>query len=621
MTPLHHPRDRHRSRVALAGLVAAAVAAAPLALAGGAAAAPDDAGSTASTSTGTTQAQKPRKNRNIRLDVLAFNDFHGQLDVVPSTSSSGRVNGTPAGGAAYLARHLQQLRKEARRRDAHSITVSPGDLIGATPLLSAAFHDEPTIEVMNALGVELASVGNHEFDEGWRELRRMQRGGCLADGDGAANQNSCPDPAQPFTGADFRYVAANVTFEGSDRRLFPAYRVKRYDGAKVAFVGLTLKETPNIVTRAGVEGLQFRDEVRSVRRLMPELRRKGVRSIVVMLHQGAVPADTTQGNGCPGVAGEAVDIAKRLPGAVDVVLSAHTHYAYNCVVRDPQGKPRLLTQAASLGRIITQVQLQIDRRTKDVVRPRMRARNHIVTNSDFTRPSQAILDIIAKYQELVEPIANEVLGHLAPDGDVNSLEEPAEVTEDFALGNLIADSQLNDPSAVPDGGEEPQIAFMNPGGIRANLSENEDGDITYGAAFSVQPFNNYVTSMTLTGAQVLDVLEEQWNGDNEGDPVVLQVAGLTYTYDTSEAAGTGDAVVEAQLDTDGDGVGDAPLVPGDSYRVVVNSFLADGGDGFPTLAEGADRFFGGLDIDALAAYLAANDPYSPTAEERITVQP
>ncbi len=627
MTP---PHRRARLAATAAAVTAAALGAAPLALAG-----PADARDPAPTAarpapaSGTTAAKATaRRLRPIKLDLLAINDFHGQLEVVPPTSSSGRIatptGNVPAGGVAYLATHLDQLRREARASGEHTVTVAAGDLIGATPLLSAAFHDEPTVEAMNRVGLQVTSVGNHEFDEGYRELLRMQRGGCLPDGpDGLANQNSCPDPAHPFTGARYRYLAANVKYAGTKRTVFPAYTIKKYGTAKVAFIGMTLKDTPNIVTRSGVEGLRFTDEVRTVNRLVPGLKKRGVRSIVVLLHQGGTPADATAYNSCGGVTGPGVDIAQRLDPAVDVIVSGHTHQAYNCTVRDPAGHPRLLTSASSLGRLVTEVRLKIDPRTKDVIRPSERATNHIVTNADGTAPRPDLLDLIARYRTLVAPIANEVLGRIVPADSTNALtRDPDPDGGDSPLGNLIADSQLADGSAIGPGGDTPVVALMNPGGIRADLAEDASGNVTYGAAFSVQPFNNYVDSLTLTGQQLLDVLNEQWNGKNEGTASkILQVAGLSYQWDRSQAAlEDTDAIVpgSVQVDLDKDGTPETPLDPAASYRVVVNSFLADGGDNFTTLADGTNRYVGGPDIDALASYLSFHDPYTPVPTTRIS---
>ncbi len=617
-------------RARSAAIVAAlALGVTPLAVAAGAGATPTPSGPPAAESSAapagaaTSSASKAKKRKDVRLRLFALNDFHGQLDVVPAaTSSSGRINSTPAGGAAYLATHLKQLRAQARKKDQRTLTVAAGDLIGATPLLSAAFYDEPTIEAMNRIGLDVASVGNHEFDEGYRELRRLQRGGCKDDGPlGADNANSCPDEGRPFTGADFRYLAANVKLQGTDRTLFPAYKIKKVRGIKVGFIGLTLEDTPNIVTAEGVEGLRFTDEVRTVRKLMPELRRKGVRSIVVLLHEGAVPGDVTQYDGCAGVTGDGRTIARRLPAAVDVVVSGHTHSAYNCKVRDPRGNLRLFTSAASVGRLVTDISLRIDRRTGDVVRPAARARNRIVTNSDPSAANRGMTRLIERYEELVRDIAERVIGQL--DGVDTLLREPDANGLDSPLGNLIADSQLADPSTTPEGGTAPTIALMNPGGIRADLTENANGDVTFAAAFSVQPFNNFLVSKTFTGAELLQVLNEQFEGDNEGDYTVLQVAGLTYTWDESEAAAVGGAAVTAGDVLAVQEVGGAlePLDLDAEYRVVINSFLAGGGDGLPTLGMGANPYFGGLDIDALATYLTASSPYAAEDTDRISSTP
>ncbi len=611
MTP-SHPRGRFAAL--LAATATATAVALPLTLGAGA------------QSAAARPQHTPPGQQTIKLDLLAVNDFHGQLEKVPTTSSSGRIATTggnvAAGGAAYLATHLDQLRQGAAARGATTLTVAAGDLIGATPLLSAAFHDEPTVEAMNAMGLDITSVGNHEFDEGYRELLRMQEGGCLPDGDGKDNQNSCPDPQRPFAGADYQYLSANVKYAGTDRTVFPAYVVKKVGRAKVGFIGLTLKDTPNIVTKAGVEGLEFTDEVQTVKELVPELRAQGVRSIVVLLHQGGSPTTSTDYDGCggsaDGVTGPGIDLAKAFDPAVDVVIEGHTHQAYNCVVEDPAGQPRRVTSASSLGRLVTDVQLEIDPRTKDVIRPTVTATNQIVTNDDGTAQRSDIAALIGRYSTLVAPIAEKVLGHLAPPAG-DSLPKPGTIDRDFALGNLIADSQLADDSHR-GGRPAATIALMNPGGIRAALTENAAGAVTYGAAFAVQPFNNYLVSEDLTGAQVLEVLNQQWNGRNEisgptaDENKILQVSGLSYTYSRALAdqPSTDALVGDVLVDTDGDGTTDTPIDPAATYRVVVNSFLADGGDGFPALV-GADKYFGGLDIDALADYLAGHDPYDPAS--------
>ncbi|TCC29539.1 bifunctional metallophosphatase/5'-nucleotidase [Kribbella speibonae] len=551
------------------------------------------------------QAKKPKPTHS-QIQLLAINDFHGNLE--PATGSSGNINGIPAGGAAYLATHLKQLRAAAHAKGQDSVTVAAGDLIGASPLLSAAFHDEPTVEALNGMGLEAASVGNHEFDEGWHELLRMQTGGCLPDGDGANNQNSCPDAAHPFEGAKFKYLAANVFFENTRKTLFAPYTIKTFkDGKKVGFIGMTLENTPNIVTKSGVEGLTFKDEVDTANALVPVLKKKGVESIVVLLHEGGFPADPKAYNSCPGISGPIMDINANLDPEIDAIISGHTHQGYNCSLPDKDKNPRLVTSASSFGRLVTDVRLSIDNATGDVDRVNTLANNQIITQDVVQDPKTAAL--IAKYKALVAPIENKVIGHITTPSVVrtpdDSLESP--------LGNLIADAQLADPSVVT-GGKTPVVAFMNPGGIRADLAST-NGEVTFGKAFTVQPFNNFLVSMDMTGTQIKALLEQQFSGVNGPDAPkfkVLQVAGITYTWNPAAAAGS--KVVAGSIK-----IGGQPLVDGTTYRIVTNNFLSDGGDGFPAFTTATNKFFGGLDIDAFANYLTAHDPYTPVATDRISI--
>jgi len=604
----------------------AAVAASAVALTIGLAA---TASSTAPDSRSGTEGRKvynslAKKSDYVKLDVLAINDFHGNLEVIPPTSSSGRINNTPAGGGAFLAALLNQERKKSRAAGAKTVTVAAGDLIGASPLLSAAFHDEPTIEAMNKMKLDIASVGNHEFDEGWRELRRMQKGGCLADGPNGANgQNSCPG-GKTFEGAEFKYLGANVVWKnpaGHKRKtVFPATKVVKVQGQKVAFIGMTLEDTDTIVSQAGIAEIDFVDEVETANKLVPKLRKRGIKSIVVLLHEGVTPTDATAYNDCTVATGPALDIAKNLSPKIDAVVSGHTHQPYNCVVKDPAGKPRLLTSASSFGRIVTKLHFLIDPKTHDIVRPAAFAHNIIVGNSEGQAQSTKINALIAAYNALVQPIANAVIGHLTGTSIVRTADANG---GDSPLGNLIADAQKADPTVV-NSGQAPVVALMNPGGIRADLLENGAGDVTYGAAFSVQPFNNFVVSMDLTGAQIKALLNEQWNGNNEDSRRILQVSGLSYTWDLSQAAlaGTDALVGDVLIDADGDsGTPMVPLVDGTTYRVVANSFLSDGGDSFATFKSGTNKLVGGLDIDSLRLYLGASDPTAPTLTDRISQQP
>jgi 2',3'-cyclic-nucleotide 2'-phosphodiesterase (5'-nucleotidase family) len=584
-------------------------------------------------------AQKSHHHRHhqgrlMPIQLLSFNDFHGNLE--PPTGSSGTnvvghaidpKTGLPvsvtkdAGGVAYLASHLAQARKGHR----NTLTVAAGDIIGASPLLSAAFHDEPTIESMNKLGLDVTSVGNHEFDEGYKELQRMADGGCIPDGDGANNQNSCA--AHRFRGANFDYLAANVKYAGTDQSILPPYTIKNVHGARIGFIGMTLKDTPSIVTASGVAGLEFTDEVQTANALVPVLQRKGVNAIVVLIHQGGNPdkqqwtdpatgtkysVNPTYDYACGGggsliaASSPILPIAANLDPAIDMVISGHTHQPYVCSVKDPAGRPRLLTSASSFGRLFTETSLTYDRRTRDIVRSSVKGSN-VQVSRDVT-PDPAQTSLIDRYQKLVEPIASAVVGRIT--SDVTAAQSAAGESQ---LGDLIADAQLADPSVVT-GGQTPVIAFMNPGGIRADLTYANSvpygeapGAITYQEAFSVQPFNNYLVSMNLTGQQVYDLLTEQVTGANAGSRKVLQVShGFSYRLGAS-------GPVDGSVMLNG-----TPIDKAASYRIVTNNFLSDGGDNFPAFKDGTAKYFGGLDIDAFAAYLTAHSPYAPGALTRIT---
>lgn len=553
----------------------------------------------------------------IDIQLLSFNDFHGNLE--PPAGSSGRLTLpggattdtlTPpgVGGVEYLATHLAQ----ARVGHPYSLTVAAGDLIGASPLLSGAFHDEPSIEALNALHLDVSAVGNHEFDEGYVELQRMANGGCLDDGDGANNQNSCPDGS--FDGADFDLLAANVVHEGTNKTILPAYSIKNIKGAKIGFIGMTLEATPDIVTASGIAGLQFKDEVETANALVPVLKAKGVNAIVVLIHQGGTPVGNAAYNAACGNGAELaadspiIPIAQNLDPAIDLIISGHTHQPYVCDIKDPAGNDRMVTSASSFGRLYTETNLTYDKRTQDIVRTSVASANMLVTRDVAKDPAET--DLITRYRTLVAPIASKVIGSIT--ADVTNAVAPG-ASGESPLGDLIADAQLADPSVVGPYAT-PQIALMNPGGIRASLTYaaskwgEAPGAITFDEAFTVQPFNNYLVSLDLTGAQIKQLLNQQWSGVNSGTfKKILQVsAGFAYSYSGTTL---GPVTLNGQ-----------PLVDTTVYRVVTNNFLAGGGDGFPTFLQAQNVYYGGLDIDAFAAYLTAHSPYTPGALTRITIQ-
>ncbi|MFF0485827.1 bifunctional metallophosphatase/5'-nucleotidase [Streptomyces sp. NPDC004435] len=548
--------------------------------------------------------------RMVDVQLLSFNDLHGHLE--PPTGSSGNLkrvkeDGTTeeikgVGGAEYLATHLAQAREGNR----YSITAAAGDMIGASPLLSGLFHDEPTIEALNAMKLDVSSVGNHEFDEGARELSRIQNGGCHP-------TEGCYEKGKRFKGAKFPYLTANVTDEKSGRPLLDPYFIWEKDGVRIGFIGVTLEGTGNIVSAEGVKGLKFGDEVEAINKYAKVLERKGVKSIVALLHEGGLPASGAYNYDCDtpgagaGISGPIVDIAKNVTPQVDALVTGHTHQAYACTIPDPSGKPRTVTSAASFGRLYTDTTLTFDRRTKDIVRTAVSSANHVVTRD--VPAHWKITSLINRWKALAAPIANRPVGYIG-----ENIENPLDAVE-RPMGNLIADAQLAGLSPADKGGA--QLALMNPGGVRAPLTKGETGVVTYGAAYTVQPFTNMMTTVDLTGAQLVTALQQQVSGANLAAPKILQVSkNFAYTLDMTKAGA--DRIVVDSVRLNGE-----PIDPSKSYRVAMNEFLTGGGDGFPVLATGANKLVGASDLDIFIAYLTANSsaaqPLSAPATGRITV--
>ncbi|MFE9412654.1 bifunctional metallophosphatase/5'-nucleotidase [Streptomyces sp. NPDC006704] len=562
----------------------------------------------------------PKPGRTVDVQLLSFNDLHGNLEppagsagTVTERQADGTTKSVPAGGMEYLAGSL----RAARAGHPYSITAAGGDMIGASPLLSGLFHDEPTIEALNKLKLDVTAVGNHEFDEGATELTRMQNGGCHP-------TDGCYEKGRKFPGADFPYLAANVTSEKTGRPILKPYTVWEKNGVKIGFIGVTLEGTPNVVTAAGVKGLKFADEIETINKYAKELDRQGVKSIVALIHEGGMPSSNAYNDSCDsqgpgsGISGPIVDIAKGITPKVDALITGHTHQAYVCTIPDPAGNPRLVTSAASFGKLYTDTTLTYDRRTKDIVRTAVKSPlspksgNHIVSRD---QPKAAdMTQLIARWGKLAAPVASRPQGYISADINGRGSDAPEK-----PLGDLIADAQLAGLSAPDKGGA--QLALMNPGGIRSDLvykaSGGEgDGVVTYGEAFTVQPFTNMMNVVGLTGAQLLAALKQQVSGVNEADPKILQVSsGLTYTLDLTKSGAA--RVVDGTVRLNG-----AAIDPAATYRVAMNEFLAGGGDGFPALV-GTDKVVGASDLDVFDVYLAANStpstPLAPPAPGRITV--
>jgi 5'-nucleotidase len=522
----------------------------------------------------------------VDVRILAINDFHGNL--LPPTGGiriadpddRTRKIAVPAGGAEQMATLVRQLRQGHN----NTIFVAAGDLIGASPFLSAMFHDEPTIESLSMMGLEIASVGNHEFDEGKDELLRMQNGGCHP-------IDKCQGP-HPFPGAKFHYLAASTVVKATGKTIFPPYEIRTFGGIPVAFIGLTLKGTANIVSPVGVAGLEFRDEADTVNALVPELKARGVEAIVVLIHEGGYP--TGDYNECPGISGAIVDIVKKFDRAVDVVISGHTHQAYVC---DIDG--RLVTSGDKYGTIVTTIDLKLDPATRDVISAK--ADNVIVRSGVYARdPEQTAL--LASYEKLAAPIANRRAGSVT-----ETLSHTPNDAGESALGDVIADAQLAATRADADGGAV--IAFTNPGGIRADVAKKPDGAVTFADIFASQPFRNQLVTLTLTGTQIKNMLEQQWVDPKL--PRILQVSqGFTYSWDGARPYG--DHIIADRMSLNGQRID-----PAMSYRVTVNNFLSVGGDGFSVLKGGVAPQFGVYDSDALYGYFRSNSPIGPAAAGRI----
>lgn len=559
----------------------------------------------------------PKTERNNQsVNILAFNDFHGNLEPpkrfieAEDPNDSSKTVRIPVGGVSYFADAIKKLRAQYP----NNAVVSAGDLISASPLTSSLFLDEPTIETMNEIQIDFNAVGNHEFDRGTDELRRLQNGGC--------QQYTSTRPCQinpKFEGAKFNFLAANVSMKADpNKTLFPAYKVKSYGGIPVAFIGMTLKATPSIVSAAGIKDVNFHDEADTVNALIPELKKQGIEAIVVVVHEGVAPSTRFNQKTCDGLSGPLLGILDRLDPAVDVVVSGHTHQSYICdySTKNPQ-KPFLLTSAGQYGTAITNIQLELDGKTGDVIKKdakqipvQSEAYSSGSTTVNLTdlyekfNKTPSIEAILDQYRQAVTSISARVVG--TADGVIN---RNATESGESALGNLIADAQQ--AMALTASNQGSDFTLMNPGGVRADLLVNTNNQISFGDIFTVQPFGNSIVTLSLTGQQIRDLLEQQWSGANAATARILQPSkefSYTYKKDKSASPRAGNILVAGQ-----------PLLDRKVYRVTVNSFLADGGDNFTVLKQGKNPGGGGQDIDALEQYVAQHSPLTAPKTDRIKV--
>jgi 5'-nucleotidase len=537
------------------------------------------------------------KPPSVEVQILAVKDFHGALDA--SLTKPGNTTDPSKwyyrGGAEYLANFVNA----AVETNPNTVKVSAGDMIGASPLLSALFHDEPTVMAFNLMGFDFSNTGNHEFDEGWQELLRMQNGGCHP-------LDGCIAGVPEFPGATFEYLAANVIRLDNGQTLFPSYSVRQFDGVKVAFIGIALESTPTIVVPSSVVGLEFLPEVTIINQYVKYLKdTEGIKAFVVLLHDGAGLAPTF--NTCNPNDPFFTNVVMKIDPEVDALITGHTHNAYNCQITVKKNyAPMLVTSAGYNGRYLTDIDLTIAS-TNDQVIGRSATNIPVETPYQTAMPNADMKALLDQYRVASAPLANLVIGSITAD-----ITRVANAAGESALGDVIADAQLEATDDPADGGAV--VAMTNPGGIRTDLIFNNQygpelpGQITYGEAFAVQPFSNILVTMSLTGAQLKAVLEQQATAGK-----TLQIsASLTYSWSASAAVGS----KVSNLEIDG-----VAVDPAATYRVTVNNYLSAGGDGFSVFLSGTDLFNGGIDLDAFVDYLIANSPVAPGPQDRITLIP
>lgn len=558
-------------------------------------------------------AADAQRAASVRVKIIAFNDFHGNLELprraIAAPGSKGEAVQVPAGGAAWFASAVANLRGD----DPNTVVVSAGDMTSASPLVSSLFLDEPTIATMNLVGVDFNAVGNHEFDRGQKELLRLQNGGC------EKNAQREPCALDRFEGAKFRYLAANVV-KADGTTLFPAYGIRSFGTGKrqvrVAFIGMTLEGTPSLVMASGIAGLRFADEADTVNALVPRLKAEGADAIVVLVHQGGYSQLGYNAKSCEGMTGEILPILERLDPRVDLVVSGHTHNAYICDYAsvNPQ-RPFLLTSAGYGGTLLTDITLDIDPAAGRVVAKA--ADNVIVQSEGFATsrltaqptdlyprfaPEPRVAGLVARYSAAAKTFSERPVGRLTGP----AMRAEGEMQEQV-LGNLIADAQLA-ATAVPEAGGA-EVAFMNPGGVRADLHPRPDGTVTFGDIYAAQPFGNVLTTARFTGRQLRAVLEQQFDeAKPEGRTLLLVSRGFTYGFDLGRPLGQ--RVIDPRLNG-------APIEDDRVYRVTMSNFLANGGDGFTSFAAGDQPVTGLTDLEALEAYLAAHQPLAPPATDRV----
>ena len=509
----------------------------------------------------------------IALQLLVLNDFHGFLN--PSTfDAPGITQGkVQAGGVAFLATKINELSREK----SNSLVLGVGDMIGASPLVSALLQDEPAIEALNALGMRYSALGNHEFDYGLSTLMRLIHGGCPSSG--------CLQ-GRPFEGASFDYLAANVFDAKTGAAIVRASATATIEGVRVGFIGADLTDTPRITLAKNVEGLRFADEAQGINDEVRKLKAQGIRSIVVMVHLGGVFEGKVDAATCAGIKGPILALGNALDPEVDVILSAHSHRAYVCKLG-----AKLLTQGASFGHVLTQVQLTIDRTSGEII---SKAANHVLIDSATIAPDPKLQALVAAAQAATNSVAQQLIARL-PGEAITRTEDGVGESD---LARLVSDAQLA-AANQPDTGSA-VIALVNRGGVRTDLPPSrytgtEPGTpILYGDIYSVHPFGNEIQVLELTGAELKEVLEQPLDGSDH------VIASESLRYSISASAAPGQRVIASSMRLNGQ-----PIHATDRLRVAINNYLVGGGSGQTKLIGKTVLASAGLDRDALVAYLKA----------------
>jgi 5'-nucleotidase len=548
----------------------------------------------------------------VEIGVIALNDFHGALEppkqAVNLSNPDGTKTGVPAGGAAWLASAVDAL----KAKHANHVVVAAGDLTSASQLASSLYLDEPAVGVMNRIGLEFNAVGNHEFDRGWQELLRLQNGGC------EKNTRREPCRLEQFAGARYKYLSAS-TKKDDGSTLFPATGLKHFDtpAGKITlgFIGLSLRTVPALVSPEALKGLSFAPEAETINALVPKLKAEGADAVVVLIHQGGKTTSFDDVSGCRGLSGDILPILDKLKPGVDVVVSGHTHWPYVCnyAAADP-AHPILLTSAGVYGELVTDITLRFDPKSHALVAKT--AANTIVQSQPYTGSRGLIenTDRVPRFDPKPEVAAyvkryvDDVAGQISrPAGRISGPAVKTEGPDSWKggpLGYLIADSQLAATRKL-----EAQIAFTNAFGVRTSLVPASDGSLTFGQLYAVQPFNNELIVQTMTGAQIKAVIEEGLD-DADVKQVLAPSENLRFSYDMRRPSGS--RVVSLTLDG-------KPLNPAGRYRVTTNNFLAEGGDFFREFTKATDKVRGGIDIDAMEAWLTAV-PLRQVPGEKRTVE-